>query len=324
MLVARVRSLALLQVHVSVIRMLVALGIGSLAGLLCFVIRMRNGDVGDFTWALYTAEALLQGRDPYAFTPDANNIPYPLPVAVFGLPLVWLPWQVAASVFTGLSAAWLAWHILGSGEAWRLLVFLSLPYFMALHFAQWSPLIMATWYAPLWAPLCVLIKPHIALPIALVRFRWRGCVVALLVLLASLVVDSTWPLRWSGMVRSYQQRIPLFTLPFGPLLLLTALRVHDRSAKLLGLLAMLPIRGMYDLCTLWLLPKTPRQALILTVLSWMALPLNGFHGLVQPWIVPLVYLPTVVFLLMPRSDTTPARQATRPTEVVPDLTQGNP
>ena len=141
--------------------------IGLVATVVCLLVGSRVNNVGDFSWALSTAAALLEGRDPYAFVPDALNVPYPLPVALFGLPLVWLPWPFAASLFIGGSSALLAWGILRSKEPWRIWVFASFPFFTALYFRQWSPLIMASWFLPALAPLLVLIKPQIALPVAL-------------------------------------------------------------------------------------------------------------------------------------------------------------
>jgi hypothetical protein len=131
----------------------------------------------------------LAGQDPYAFTPSALKIPYPLPVALFGLPFVMLPMlppKLAAALFFSLTTTLLAYGILRRGETWRLLVFLTFPFLQALMFAQWSPLIMATWFFPILAPLLVLIKPHIALPVALNRLTRRGILLATIVAVASL------------------------------------------------------------------------------------------------------------------------------------------
>lgn len=289
-----------------------ATAIGLVAGALCLVIRVRNRDVGDFTWALYTAQAVLAGRDPYAFVPDANRIPYPLPVALFGLPLAWLPWGLAAAIFAGVSAAVLAWGILRKDEPWRLIVFASLPYFLALHFTQWSPLIMASWYLPVLAPLLVLIKPHTALPVAVLKLQWRGVLLAATVLGLSLLVDPTWPWRWAAMLGTYQRTIPITALPAGPLLALAAVRWRDPRARLLLLMAILPLRNLYDLSLLWLIPATRRQALALTVASWAMLPFLGKVSAPAPSsVVQVIYLVALAIVLLPFA-TRRARWATVP------------
>ncbi len=265
---------------------------------------------GDFNWALSTAADLLAGRDPYGFTPTADRIPYPLPVALFGLPLLGLPARVAAAVFFGCSSGLLAWGVLRSGEPWRLLVLLSWPFCFALVFAQWSVLIAAAWYLPTLAPVVALVKPQTAAPIVLARVRaWRQLVPAGLLLGASLVVYPAWPLRWLAMLGSYERLIPALVWPWGPLVLGLALasvaarRADDRSLALLGIVC-LPLRAAYDLVALWLLVPGPLSALCLTVLSWAPWLLGGFGMAFGPgrwawWVVPLLVLPAAISVLAP-------------------------
>src|SRR5690349_20238075 len=105
-----------------------SLTIGLVSGAGCFYYRFLLGTSinlqgGDFHWAIDTARALIAGRDPYAFTPTPLKIPYPLPVAVFGLPVAWLPDIWAASIFFGHGSALLAYMILLKDKPWRLLCF---------------------------------------------------------------------------------------------------------------------------------------------------------------------------------------------------------
>jgi len=141
-------------------RVLIALFVAVVTARLCFIARhvVIPGWPGDFTWALDTARDLVAGRDPYAPymmalppSPYPPPVPYPLPVALFGLPLLWLPALTASVTFCSLSAALLAYGIMGSSSPWRLMVFLTFPFLHALIFTQWSPLIMAAWYFPLMA-----------------------------------------------------------------------------------------------------------------------------------------------------------------------------
>ena len=284
------------------LRLLYAIMIGIAAALLCYRARtlpMYYPGPGDFNWALDTATALMQGKDPYAFEPSSLRIPYPLPVALFGAPLVALPEPLAAAIFFGASSGLLAYGILQSDEPWRLAVFASFPYIYALIFAQWSPLITASWFFPILAPLLVLVKPNIALPVALNRLTWRGVAFAGGVLLASLLIYPSWPWRWLEMTGEYARIVPILVLPFGPALALALIRWQDERARLLIAMSVLPFRGVYDLTALGLIPRSIHQAFLLVMLSW-SVPLYDFGiGLqVRPaWSVPILFLPALAFIL---------------------------
>jgi hypothetical protein len=201
----------------------------------------------------------------------------------------------------GCSSALLAFGVLRSGERWRLLVFASSPFFAALFFTQWSPLVMAAWFFPLIAPGLVLVKPQTALPVAINRMSRRGLIVAAALLAASLVAMPSWPWRFAHMLGGYQSLIAVITLPFGPLLLLAALRWRDERARLLLAMAVLPFRALYDLVPLWLVPQTPLQGLVLTALSWVV-PLTSFSETFVPrprWSVVALFVPALAMLLLP-------------------------
>jgi len=283
------------------LHLLCAIAIGIAAALLCYRARtlpVYGPGPGDFDWALDTATALMRGKDPYAFEPSSLKVPYPLPVALFGVPFVTLPKTLAAAIFFGASSGLLAYGILRSGEPWRLAVFASFPYIYALIFAQWSPLIAASWFFPALAPLLVLVKPNIALPVALNRLTRRGVAFATGVLLVSLVIYPSWPWRWLEMTREYVRVIPLLTLPLGPVLALALVRWQDERARLLATMSVLPFREVYDLTTLWLVPRSLYQAFLLAMLSW-SVPLFVFFGFqVRPaWSVPLLFLPALACIL---------------------------
>lgn len=276
---------------------LVALNIGLVAGLMTYARFVQVPHAGDFRWALQTARQLLAGQDPYAFVPTPLHIPYPLPVALFGLPLAALPNALAVAIFFGASSALLAFGIVCSGEPWRLCVFLSYPFLDALLWSQWSPLIMAAWYVPVLAPLLVTIKPHTALPVALQRLTWRGCILAALVVLVTLAIYPSWPFRWIAMVGQFQRTVPVAILPMGPLLLLSALGWRDERARLLFAMAVLPFRALYDLCPLWLVPYRAWQAWLLTALSWLNPFMEGVSW--QAKVIITLFVPALVFVLQP-------------------------
>ncbi|MFQ3633872.1 hypothetical protein [Roseiflexus sp.] len=238
--------------------------------------RLRyNLGAGDFNWALKTAHALIYSYDPYAFTPSSLLVAYPLPVALFGLPLLWLPNTLAATIFFGCSSGLLAYGIMKNEQPWRLLIFLTFPYWFALCYAQWSPLIAAAWFIPVLAPLLVLIKPHIALPVAINRITPTGVVLAGLALLTSFAIMPDWLWRWLATTREFESKYILLTLPFGPFLLLAVLRWRNEEARLLLSMAVLPFRGLYDLVALYLIPRSARQMVVLVSLSWLPMFLHG-------------------------------------------------
>jgi hypothetical protein len=264
---------------------------------------------GDFVWALRAAYTISHGIDTYAFTPDPAFVAYPLPVAFFGFPLLWVvgfaPFFLAGTIFLSISAGLLTWGMLRAGEERRLLaILLSGPFWIAVAVAQWSPLIVAAWYIPVLAPLLVLVKPQIALPVAFARKPSSlGLLVAATALLLSLVIYPTWPFRFLQLIGPYQAIVPVLALPFGPLLLLAALRFRDERARLFLLMSFMPQRAVYDFLPLWLVPKNGRDLATLTSLSWVI----GIVGIVTwpeivnhpdlGWAVHLIYLPLLVMIL---------------------------
>jgi hypothetical protein len=281
---------------------IIAIIIGMVAMGICYWARQRVfPGPGDFNWALETAKALVAGRDPYDFEPSALKVPYPLPVALFGAPFITLPPSFAAALFFGCTSGLLAFGILRSDKPWRLLVFLSFPYLYALIFAQWSPFVMAAWFFPQLAPLLVTIKPHIALPVALATRNKIGVVIAAIVILISLLIYPTWPLRWLGMTRDFEYVIPLLLLPIGPALLCALIRWREPKAQLLLCMAALPFRGAYDLVCLYLLPNNATQMTIFFILSWIvpAIKMDVGAAIQTEWPIWFMFLPGLVCVLFP-------------------------
>jgi len=301
-----------------------ALIIGSVVGIvhLAYHAILNDSYPGDYVWALRTAYTLINGIDSYAFSPDPHFVPYPLPVALFGFPLIWLvgivPMYVAGSVFIGVSSGILSWALLRAGEASRLAaILLSGPFWVAVIVSQWSPLIVAAWYLPVLAPLLVLIKPQIAFPVAAARWPSRlGLLIAASVLLLSLLVDVTWPWRFLQKVGPYQSTIPILALPLGPLLALAGLRWRDEKARLLLLMSVMPQRAVYDFLPLWIVPKTSSELMILSGLSWLVvLPgLPTWPAMVGDpdirWAAQILYLSVLAMLFWRR------RRASRSSEIL--------
>ena len=256
--------------------------IGTVAGGLCFVVLKAHNsvkpDVGaaDFQRALRDARDLLAGRDPYAYPPGPHAIPYPLPAGLLAMPFAGMPDVLAGSVFFGLSTTLLAFAILRSLEEWRMAMLLSWSYVYALFWVQWTPLICALWFLPAAAAL-VLIKPHVALPVMLAggfrnrlveRRQWIWLAPPALLLAISLAWYPSWPLVWYRQLGTYQGIFPpLFSLPLGPLVLLSLVSWKDRRAWLIVLLALMPQRMVYDQLPILLVANSRRQLWLLIAAS---------------------------------------------------------
>ena len=222
---------------------------------------------GDFVGVLTLARNMLQGQVPYY---GINFVPYPLPAGLIALPFTLLPDRLAGTLFFSLSAAILAGAVTWkTGQLWRLLMLFSLPFVIAMEHTQWSPLITAAWYIPVLAPLMVIIKPQIALPVFLNRWAGSGYAIAGILLIVSLVISPGWPIRWVGLLKDYEHVFPLL-LPGGFLLLLCLLNLSDKRARLLLFMAILPVRATYDLVPLFIIPETPFQMLVLLAVTWFA------------------------------------------------------
>jgi hypothetical protein len=291
-------------------RLGIALGIGILFGMLCGIALSRIGNgAGDFNWPLRAARDLLSGSDPYNYPPGPLAFYYPLPAAMLAVPLAGIPNVLAGGIFFGVSCGILAWLILRNGEPWQLLIFLSWPFFYALLYAQWTPLVLCLYFTPTFLPM-LLVKPQIALPLALTQRPSRlGIGLTLALGIASLVIYPTWPWAWLGQTSTYQGFIPpppLLVLPLGPLLLLALLRYRERKTWLLLSMAVMPQRVLYDQMALLFVAGNRREILALVFCSWISLPAlmvfggwNSLPGGWKLWILITLYLPALGVILAP-------------------------
>ncbi len=254
---------------------------------------------GDFSWAIQAARSLLCHQNPYA---NPQQL-YPLTVALFGFPFLWLRPEVAAGIFYGVSSAFLAFGLTKNGYG-RLLIFLAYPYWAGILTAQSPPIIMAGAFFPLLLP-ATLTKPQVGLPVALTSLTRFGTVVCFCLLLLSLAIMPQWPLLWVSNASHYKRFFPILVFP-GPLLALALLRFRHRDAILFLLMAVMPQRWFYDSFILWLIPKSRRQIVWTVFFSWGAGIWRWYHipvgaAQVGRWAVIFLYLPMLcVILLRPK------------------------
>jgi hypothetical protein len=248
-------------------RLLIAFFVAVISGAICGwnASRLDHGG-GDFTPAYVGGRALLTGGDPLAPSPDPDWVPYPLPAAFFGVLFAPFPIVLASAAFFGISSGLLAFG-LTQKRFLPLMTFLAAPYWVALTWAQWSPLIVASGFFPVLA-VVVLMKPHVAAPVVLTRLSKVGLISIAVFFVLSIAIYPTWPLVWIKQLGPFQHYFPLLTIP-GPLLLLALTRRHDRDARLLLLASVFPQRWLYDAFILWLIPKTRQEFLFTALASWI-------------------------------------------------------
>ena len=212
-------------------RLWIALLIGFGAGLCCTLIRPIGPETHvDIGWAINAARDLLAGQDPYRYAPSPVLVPYPLTAAIIVFPWALLPYFTAQTLCFGMISGILAYGLLRDGQYWRLLVFVSPSFLIAMGFMQWSPLFLAVLYYPALAPV-LLAKPTLALPVVFsIRWtRWQiagACIIGLL----SLVALPDWPFRWLRQIHTYGGFVPLLSF-LGPVFLLSLLFWRNPRAR---------------------------------------------------------------------------------------------
>lgn len=278
------------------LRFMVSGAIGLASGLFCwFLMKRLQQGAADLGWAIHLAQRLLARQNPY----DTPLEQYPVTSALFVLPILRMPLEIAAGVFWGGSSALLAFGLTRSGYR-RLIVLFAYPYWAGLLTVQWSVLIAASSFFPILLP-ATMAKPQVGLPVFLSRLTRRGLVACSVIFIASFVWLPKWPLLWVKQWGHYEHFIPLVVLP-GPALLLALFRYRDRDVWLLLLMACMPQRWFFDAFTLWLIPKTRWEILGTVLISWGAGIWRWYympHSFIQVarWEVIFLYLPMLVLIL---------------------------
>ena len=129
-----------------------------------------------------------------------------------------------------------------------------------------------------------------------------------LMVVISFIVLPSWVFDWLNTLSQHYIPIPLFALPWGPILLVSLVTWRRLAGRLPILMMLMPQTPyFYDQLPLWLIPKTRQQGSGLSIFSWISL--IGWtltHGDVsmgkavsqaQPWIVALTYYPALGILI---------------------------
>jgi hypothetical protein len=254
------------------------------------------------------AQLFLSGKDPYQL--DATSqLPalfwrffYPLPSIVLGFPFVWLDPARAAIGFI-VCSSWLFGYALTRDGFERVPIILSVSFLAAAQFAQSSPLILALALVPATRALSML-KPNIGLAVFAWRPAWRDILIATALFAIPLIFWPDWPRRWLVSVRSSPMHHAPVRIGVGMLGLLSVLRWRRPEARLLFAMTIIP-HGLYfyDELPLWLIARTRREAITLSVASWLgwfAWNVTSAGPRVvdlQPSVVASLYIPALVMVL---------------------------
>lgn len=299
-------------------RLLAALLTGILAGLLSAVFMGRPGFTDDFEMVWRGARLLADGVNPYGFVEyhgeriyGGQPQLYPLPTLWLVSLAAWLPAHVAGGIVFGTGTAALTYAITRDG-LWRLHFLLSGPYVVALSLGQFVPFVMVAALVPALGFLSLL-KPSIGLAALARHMSLRAGLACAIVLAVSVATPPSWFVHWlRGGSASIQHVAPVTLLWGGPLLLLAALRWRAPSGRMLLAMAVVPqSMFFYDLLMLWLIPRTRRESLVLTLTSsvgvvawitWSAWTGEPYYFLAQPFAMLSCYLPALAILLRQPSE----------------------
>jgi hypothetical protein len=256
--------------------------------------------------------SVLHGIDPYGIAangavPDlAHRFFYPLPAALFGVPFLWLAPPLAAVCFAAGSAAFLMFAMTRDNLE-RVPFVLGVPFIFACKISQTTPLITACTLIPALAGLGLL-KPNLGAAFIARRPRIAPLLMCGVLCLAALVVFPGWPAHWLATVRSSTVHLAPFRTSLGAIGLLAALRWRRPEARLLFVMTIVP-HGLefYDEIPLWLVANSRREAMALTLaswlggLGWLAFGDGGFmHS--PPWSTAFMYVPAAVMVLRRRNE----------------------
>jgi len=309
-------------------RLVVALAAAAMMMAL-IVLRFRPGGPlvlpNDYTLHWWAGDALRRGYSPYAVInawstqyPFCSGYLYWLPTAFILEPFARLPIQWAMVVFTGCSTGIFTYALTRDGW-WRLPFLASLPFYHAAIGGQVVPLVVAAMLVPSLGWLAPMKYTMAAAGFAYNLSR-RYVVLAAAVVVFSIVIAPWWPMQWwrelSDVAGRYYH-VPLL-VPGGVLALFALLRWRRPEARLLAVMTCLPQTMLfYDQLPLLLVAETRRQALAMTLTSWLPiLAVAWAHGGAMaaerqtlfawnaPVIVAMYYLPCAALILFRKTRAT--------------------
>ena len=270
----------------------------------------------DFDQVRFAGKLVLQGENPYTTIGQhrkyvwTNGFHYPMQAVVIGLPTALLSLVPGRALWVGVTSGTLAF-VLTRRAWWPLLALLSAPWFFAVAFAQWSPIVLAAWFVPALG-FVLAAKPNIGLAVYLASknlsaFRTRTVACVLITVLAFVLMPS-WLGEWLHSIGDADYVQQLVRVRGGAFVLLVLLRWRRPEARFLAALSMIPHDPqLYEGLLLFAVPATAIQAATLAVCSWGFDPIVAAAGLRETAaerslihayaILITMYLPAVVLVL---------------------------
>jgi hypothetical protein len=273
-----------------------------------------SGD-SDFAPIWIGARGVLEHQNPYDLVGPglllswAYPLLYPFTAILVAIPFALVPLWLANLLFSAIGGGLLAWALTKERLADpRLLVFLSLPFFLAGLKSQWSPLLTAAALLPGlgWAFAC---KPTVGLTLLLYRPSVQRFALAGLLGVVSLLLWPRWPFVWLDTITAAPHISPPIVQPWGWLLLSLLVFWRESSARLILIMACLPQSPLiYEAVVLFLVVRTWGEAAWLwltTFAVWWFVPINVvdptnvYEALPAnaPKMVLAAYLPAAVIVL---------------------------
>jgi hypothetical protein len=287
------------------------------AAISAYGVHAHGGKASDFTWFYRAGAAIVAGQSPYAAIDSTGPYPYnagfyyTMPAAMLAVPFSLGDIEVNKVLWSAMLAGVLAFGLTRDGY-WRLPLLMSFPMVWASRAGQWAPLAMAAVYVPSLSCLAVG-KPTLGLAVFAGFPSRRFVAWAAVAGVASLAVSLRWPVEYLREVQARtvgDYRIPIATLPFGPLLLLGATRWRRADARVLLTMSLLPQTMLfYDQLLLGVVAKTFRQALIFGLWSYLPIAIAPFlpkptdgstaasAGIFAQLIVATYYIPALLLVL---------------------------
>jgi hypothetical protein len=219
-------------------------------------------------------------------------------------PLLSLPMPVAAGIFLGASSGLLAWALTRDGW-WRLLLFASPGFFVALKFGQWSPLLTAAALMP-GLGFVLAAKPTLGLAYGSYRLSPVAVAGAAVFTLLTLLFRPTWPLEWLGNLHDVEAHPAPLTTPLGAIGLLALLRWRRADARLLLVLLGVPqLLFFADQLVLGVIARTRLELAVLVLVQWVGFwcwwifldPHAPTIPQGAPYVLATVFLPALVLVL---------------------------